>query len=78
MNAGVALILSSMSNHRGLVMLGVTGFLFNSTDGVRNILFKVLNFDTKIYNEMSNNVIKFFKNLELLGMAALKDHFKKI
>lgn len=77
MNAGMIPILSNVPGHRDLVIPGVTGFLFDSTEEMGDILFKVLNFDTKIYNEMSNNIIKFSKNLELFGKAALKNHFNK-
>ncbi len=77
MNLGVVPILSNVPGHNDLVVPGITGFLYNNTEELRNILFQVVNFDTKIYNEISNNVIKFSKNLEIFGKNAITDHFKK-
>jgi glycosyltransferase involved in cell wall biosynthesis len=77
MNLGVVPILSSVHGHKDLVVSGITGFLYKSTEEMRNLLFKVMNFDAKIYNEISSNVIKLSKNLELFGKNALKNHFKK-
>lgn len=77
MNLGVVPILSNVQGHRDLITSGVTGFLYNDTEELRDTLFKVLNFDIQIYNEISSNVIKISKNLELFGKTAIKNHFKK-
>lgn len=74
---GAIPVLSSVHGHRDLVVSGITGFLYNNTEELRNLLFKLINFDIKTYNKISNNVIKLSNNLKIFGKHALKNHFKK-